>query len=143
MLSCRLRKKLYHIFNYVFVRSTFITNAGIVLPPHLHLHLHFHSSHFPIFFSLFTHIYRLCIIALSLSQSLFLLPHSSYSYLPYSWKKIALRILSQKELQLCAQYNAQHTIALLLFNSPTLPLTQSISLSILLFSSSFPSPGLN
>lgn len=33
MLSCRLRKKLYHIFNYVFVRSTFITNAGNVLPP--------------------------------------------------------------------------------------------------------------
>lgn len=124
MLSCRLRKKLYHIFNYVFVRSTFITNAGNVLPPHLHLHLHFHSSHFPIFFSLFTHIYRLCIIALSLSQSLFLLPHSSYSYLPYSWKKLRFGFYHKKNYN--SVLSIMHNIPSLSCSS-TLPLFLSPS----------------
>lgn len=77
MLSCRLRKKLYHIFNYVFVRSTFITNAGNVLPPQLHLHLHFHFSHFPIFIH-YLHIFVGCALLLSLSLNLY----SFYRTLP-------------------------------------------------------------
>lgn len=131
MLSCRLRKKLYHIFNYVFVRSTFITNAGNVLPPHLHLHLHFHSSHFPIFLSLFTHVTRLCIIALSL----FLYIFSLYRTLPTltyhtAGKKLRFGFYHKKN------YNSVLSI---MHNIPSL----SCSLTLKLFLSPSPFPFLS
>lgn len=133
MLSCRLRKKLYHIFNYVFVRSTFISNAGNVLPPHLHLHihlhLHFHCSFFSTLSFHYLHTFLCCASLHSLSLSL---SHFS-STLTYHTVGKKLRFGFYHKKNYNSVLSTMHNIPYLsssLSLSPIHSLTQTISVDL-------------
>lgn len=133
MLSCRLRKKLYHIFNYVFVRSTFISNAGNVLPPHLHLHihlhLHFHCSFFSTLSFHYLHTFLCCASLHSLSLYLY---RTSLLRLPTIQleKNCASDFITKRITTLClVQCTTYHTFPALSL-SPIHSLTQTISIDL-------------
>lgn len=139
MLSCRLRKKLYHIFNYVFVRSTFISNAGNVLPPHLHLylyihlHLHFHYSFFSTLSFHYLHTFLCCASLHSFSRSFYLsLSHFS-STLTYHTVGKKLRFGFYHKKNYNSVLSTMHNIPSLsssLSLSPIHSLTQTISVDL-------------